>query len=190
MRALSHLMNGMSMIRSPLRRIILLSILLCGSGAYGQDPEQIMDAYLGVGTGQDVGGIIGARLTYWPVPYLSAFIGGGWAWVGAGYNVGMELRVPTKSRISPFIVGMYGYNAVVRIEGKEDLNGIYQGPTAGFGVLLKKHHTRNYWRFSMNIPFRSQEMMDDWSSIKARPDVEVEQDLLPFTIGVGLHLGL
>ncbi len=146
--------------------------------------------HLGVGLGQDVGGVIGARATYWAAPWLSGFVGGGWAVIGAGYNVGVELRLPTKSRTSPFLVGMYGYNGVIHIKGKESLDGMYYGPTVGVGLMLKQRVAPNYWRFSINVPVRSQEMLDDWEAIKARPDIEVVADLVPITFGVGYHFSL
>ncbi|MBL7940410.1 MAG: hypothetical protein JNL43_13705 [Flavobacteriales bacterium] len=158
--------------------------------AIGQEQPGIDGLHLGIGLGQDVGGIIGARATYWAAPWLSGFVGGGWAVVGAAYNAGMELRLPTKSRTSPFLVAMYGYNGVIHIRGKETLDDIYYGPTVGAGLMLQQRFAGNYWRFSINIPFRSQEMMDDWEAIKARPDIEVVSDLVPITFGVGYHFSL
>jgi hypothetical protein len=58
------------------------------------------------------------------------------------------------------------------------------------GILLKQHENRNYWRFSINVPFHSQEFHDDLEAVKNRPDVEMRSEPLPITIGLGFHLGL
>lgn len=164
--------------------------LCCAHSPIMAQEGDLVGFHLGIGLGQDVGGIIGARATYWAAPWLSGFVGGGWAAIGAGYNVGVELRLPTKSRTSPFLVGMYGYNGAIHIEGKESLDGLYYGPTAGVGLMLKQRVTLNYWRFSINVPFRSREMLDDWEAIKARPDIKVAVGLMPITIGVAYHFSL
>ena len=44
-------------------------------------------------------------MTYHVAPYLSGFIGGGWAVIAPAYNVGVELRPKTERRVSPFLVG-------------------------------------------------------------------------------------
>ncbi len=171
--------------------VVSVSICLCSTRFSATAQEDDIDGFhLGVGLGQDVGGIIGARATYWAAPWLSGFVGGGWAVIGPGYNAGVELRLPTKSRTSPFLVGMYGYNGVIHIKGKESLDDMYYGPTVGVGLMLKQRVAANYWRFSINVPFRSQQMLDDWEAIKARPDIEVIADLVPITVGVGYHFSL
>ncbi len=88
------------------------------------------------------------------------------------------------------MTGMYGYNGAIRVKGKEKLNGIYFGPTAGIGLMLRQRYLTNYWRFSFNIPFRSQEMLDHWQEIKDRPEIDIRSDLLPFTVGLGYHFGI
>lgn len=88
------------MIASCCRPIVLLIIqsgimlLSINGGVSAQDTLRIKGLYIGVGTGLDVGGIIGARLTYWITPHVSGFIGGGWALVDPGYNGGMESKDP------------------------------------------------------------------------------------------------
>lgn len=146
--------------------------------------------YVGFGLGQDLGGLYGVGISYWPAPWLAGFVGGGWAVVDFGYQTGLQFRLPTEKRVSPFLAAMYGYNGAIHIKGKESLDGVYYGPTVGGGIILKQRSGHNYWRFSINVPMRSQEFLDDWEAIKQRPDVEVKADLLPVTIGVGFHLKL
>src|ERR1043165_8761640 len=144
------------------RHIILIGCLSLSALSWmpvnGQsDPDRrIKGLYLGPGLGQDAGGL-GARLTYWVNPAVSVFAGGGWALVGGAYNAGGELRLPTKGRVSPFATAMYGYNAVIKIEDRDDLGGIYYGATIGAGIMVQQSNDRNYWRFSINVPFRSEE---------------------------------
>ena len=178
-------------LSSCLSILLLQLVFSCNwSCTYAQDTLQIKGLYVGVGVGQDVGGLPGARLTYWVTPHFSGFIGGGWALVGGGYNAGVEVRFASRSRTNFFMTGMYGYNGAIKIKGKESLNRIYFGPTAGIGLMLRQRYLLNYWRFSLNLPFRSQEMYDHIEVIKARRDIEIRQGLLPFTVGVGYHFAL
>ncbi len=131
---------------------ILLMFLSVPVPAFAQDDAGYSGLFLGIGVGQDVGGMIGAKATYWVAPYLAGFAGGGWAVVDGGYNLGVEVRLPSRSRASFFATGMYGYNAVIQVKGKEQLNGIYYGPTAGLGLMLRQRLIANYWRFSLNYP--------------------------------------
>ncbi len=177
-------------------RCIALCSLLCvtqqseGQVEPGADPYRIIGPHLGVGIGQDVGGIIGARMSYWPTPYTACFVGGGWALAAPAWNAGLELRVPTGGRVSPFALAMHGYNAGVYVKGKEHLNALFYGPTIGVGVMLRQRITRNYWRFSINLPFRSQEFEDHRAEVGARSDVEMLYEPLPITLGIGFHLCL
>lgn len=169
----------------------LLSGLLLGSvEVLGQSDHGKRGLFFGVGMGQDVGGIIGARATYWVAPFLSGFVGGGWALVDPAYNAGIELRVPSARRGSFFVTGMYGYNAAIRIEGKEELNALYYGPTVGAGLILNQRTNEHYWRFSVNLPFRPNAFEADWQAIKDRPNIEVNQEAWPITLGIGFHFNL
>lgn len=104
-------------IRNCLRHVVLAAALLFTWSATAQEDGSFRGFFLGVGTGQDAGGIIGAKATYWMAPYLAGFIGGGWAAVDGGWNAGVEVRLPTRSRAQPFATAMYGYNGVIRVRG-------------------------------------------------------------------------
>lgn len=175
-------------------RKITLPLLLCGIGAWPSEARaqsaELDGLYFGLGLGQDVGGVLGCRLTYWPAPWLSGFVGGGWAIAGFGYQTGLEFNLPLEKRVSPFLTAMYGYNGAIHVEGLEKLDEVYVGPVVGGGIILKQRVKRNYWRFSVQVPIRSQEFLDNWEAIKQRPDVEVKTGLPPVTIGVGFHMGI
>lgn len=177
-------------IGNRLKHVVVPAMLLFNLSTAAQEDDSFRGMFLGVGMGQDVGGIIGAKATYWVAPYLAGFIGGGWAVVNGGWNAGVEVRVPTRGRAQPLATAMYGYNGVIHIRGLERLDEIYYGPTIGAGILLKQRYTNNYWRFSLNVPFRPQEMYDDWEAIKQRPNVEVLTEPIPFTFGIGFHFSL
>lgn len=180
-------------MRARTRFPCLLLLLLPSLQAVAQAPPAKGDPdglHVGLGFGQDMGGLFGFGITYWPAPWLSGFVGGGWAIVDFSYQTGVQLNLPTEKRVSPFVAGMYGYNGAIHIKNLERLDGIYYGPTVGGGILLKQRAGHNYWRFSVNVPIRSQQFLDDWEAIKQRPDVEVKADLLPITFGVGYHLKL
>lgn len=145
--------------------------------------------YLGLGIGQDVGGV-GANLAYWPTPWLAGFAGGGIAFAGMAYQTGIDLRLPTEKRTSPFLLLMYGYTAALHVRGLEHLDRIDVGPSFGAGVMVKARSLRNYWRFSVNYPVRSGEFMDHYEMVKNRPDVEMQSALMPITFGITYHLGM
>ncbi|HRH36708.1 MAG TPA: hypothetical protein PK760_00085 [Flavobacteriales bacterium] len=170
--------------------LVSILVLLATSTARAQDIEPIKGLYLGVGAGQDVGGIVGGRCSYWVASYAGFFAGGGWALVGPGYNLGVELRYPSKSKVSPFVVAMHGYNGVVQVKGKEELDKMFYGETVGVGLILQQRELRNYWRFSLNFPLNRQEMYDYFDGIKKNPKIVVTNEPLPFTIGIGFHFGL
>lgn len=89
-----------------------------------------------------------------------------------------------------FITGMYGYNAAIHVEGREELDALYYGPTLGAGLILNQRNNEHYWRFSVNVPFRPDEFEADWQAIKDRPNIEVKQEPWPITLGIGFHFNL
>ena len=175
--------------------LLLLAIGTWSGKACAQAPVQTTaperkGVYIGVGFGQDLGGFFGFGVTYWPTPWLSGFVGGGWAIADFGYQTGLEFRLPAQSRTSGFLTAMYGYNGAIHVKGLEKLDAVYTGPTFGGGVMLQQRRSRNYWRFSVNLPIRSQEFLDHLDAVKKMPNVEMQQGLLPVTFGIGFHLGL
>lgn len=173
------------------RHIVCLALALGPIGGLMAQAElpEMQGMYLGLGIGQEVGGV-GANLAYWPAPWLAGFAGGGLAFAGFAYQTGIDLRLPTEKRTSPFLSLMYGYTAALHIKGLEHLDRIDVGPSIGAGVMLKARILRNYWRFSVNYPVRSSEFMDHYEKVKNRPDVEMQSTLLPITFGISYHLGM
>jgi hypothetical protein len=45
----------------------------------------------GVGIGLDYGGLIGAKATFYPIPYMGIFAAGGWELIGRGSGAGNQV---------------------------------------------------------------------------------------------------
>lgn len=183
---------------------LLASLVLCAICGYSfaqsenVDKDQYDENYefsetreinvsAGVGIGLDYGGI-GARLTFAPVKYVALFGALGYNLNGAGYNGGAVIRILPESMVCPFISAMYGYNAVIIIDGWKEKNKTYYGYSVGTGIELRRP-SGNYWNFEMLIPARSKEFKDDYDELDRNPDVEMP-DALPIQVSVGYHFKL
>lgn len=149
-----------------------------------------MEWNLGLGLGIDYGGV-GAQVQCRPAPPLVIFAGGGYAFAGFGYNVGVQGRLLPERKWCPFVSGMYGYNAVIVVVDAEQYNEVYYGPSFGIGV---ENHLRdrreNFWRFELLLPLRPQEFQDDLDALKLDPAVEIRSEPPAFGISVAFHFGL
>lgn len=153
-------------------------------------PEPITTiAKLGIGLGLDYGGI-GARLTITPTTNFGVFIAVGYNLQKAGLNGGLTYKFLPDKRVSPVMHVMYGYNAVIIVEGLEQYNKTYYGLTVGGGIELNMRRTSNYWSFELLYSFKSSEYERDWDAIKNNPSIEVSADPLPVTISVGYHFNI
>jgi hypothetical protein len=147
---------------------------------------------LGLGLGQDYGGI-GANLLYYMNDNIGLFGGAGHAIAGFGYNVGVKARfLPKKqSGTNFYLLGMYGYNAAVKVEGADNFNKLFYGPTVGFGIDTGKHPFKSgYWSFALMIPFRKAEVNDYMDMLEDDYGVEFDQKMLPITFSVGYRFAL
>ncbi|MBK8949065.1 MAG: hypothetical protein IPM68_09480 [Flavobacteriales bacterium] len=90
---------------------------------------------IGPGLGLDYGGL-GAQLSGRPVPMLNLLLGVGYNLNGAGINAGAAWRMLPKKRFCPYVVGLYGYNAVINIRNDEEYTRTYYGPSAGLGLEI------------------------------------------------------
>jgi len=143
---------------------------------------------IGVGFGQDYGGI-GANLAVYPLKSIGIFGGLGYNLVGAGYNVGAKLRLvsakPT-AKVTPYALGMYGYNAVIRVSGASQYNKVFYGPTFGIGIDFKSYpRSKIYYSIALLIPVRGSEVNDYMDDLKTNHNVEFTSDLIPVTFSLG-----
>lgn len=142
---------------------------------------------IGLGLGLDYGGI-GANVTVYPQKNIGIFGGVGYAFVGAGYNLGTKLRIIPKERfmkISPFVVGMYGYNAFIKVTNKSEYDKFFYGFSAGAGADIRFPMNKGYLSLGVTIPLRDGEMEEYMDYLEANKGVRFEGEPLPFTISVG-----
>jgi hypothetical protein len=141
----------------------------------------------GFGFGIDYGGF-GARLTYIPVKRLGIFGSLGYNLVGAGYNVGAQIRFPSEKKVNWYIAAMYGYNAVLKITGDLSYEKIYYGFSTGAGLELKSGNGKNFWNFELLIPFRDPKYQDDIDKYEDL-GAEFSTKPLPVSFSIGYHIG-
>lgn len=145
---------------------------------------------LGLGIGIDYGGF-GAQVQCRPAPPLVMFAGGGYVLAGFGYNIGVQGRILPAAKWCPFVSAMYGYNAVIVVQGASEYNGLYYGPSVGAGVEVhRRDNPDNFWRFELILPFRPQEFQDDMDALKKNPLIDIKSEPPPFAFSVAFHFGL
>jgi len=145
---------------------------------------------LGLGLGIDYGGF-GAQVQCRPAPPLVMFAAGGYALAGFGYNVGAQGRILPMAKWCPFVSAMYGYNAVIVVQGASGYNQLYYGPSVGAGVEVhRRDNPDNFWRLELILPFRPQEFQDDMDALKKNPLIDIRSEPPPFSFSVAFHFGL
>ncbi|KAB1155585.1 hypothetical protein [Flavobacterium luteum] len=164
---------------------------------YSQDtPTTIkqnkLNTTIGLGLGLDYGGI-GANILYYPVDQIGLFGGVGYAFAGAGFNVGAKFRLNAKKespKIGPYLIGMYGYNAAIAVKNASKFNKLFYGPTFGFGVDFKpKNKDRNgYWSLALLVPIRSSDVNQYIDDLKNKEGIEFENELLPIGFSIGYRI--
>jgi hypothetical protein len=173
-----------------MKKIIILFVLAFPMMAIGQDNATSFSKMdVGIGLGMDYGGI-GGRLTYLPIQKLGLFGALGYNLESVGYNVGAVYKFMPDNKFCPTFSAMYGYNAVIIVEGASAYNETYYGPSISMGVEWKAgKKIKNIWNLEVVIPFRSQEFNDDWDAIKDNPNFDVKRDVFPLGFSVGYHFG-
>ncbi|MBV6404177.1 MAG: hypothetical protein GFGODING_00927 [Flavobacteriales bacterium] len=144
---------------------------------------------IGPGLGLDHGGL-GVQLSGRPVPMLNLLLGVGYNLNGAGINAGAAWRMLPHKRFCPYLVGLYGYNAVIAIPDDEDNTRTYYGPTAGVGLEIHPKRRSGHLQLALFLPFRSAEFRDDLDRVKADPTVDLRYEPLPIAFSLGYHFGL
>lgn len=173
--------------------VLVFCLILISAALFGQAAEApIMynaKNNIGLGAGLDYGGF-GIRYTYMPAPKVGVFGSLGYILVGPGYNFGANYKFSPDRRVTPYLTGMYGYNAAIKIVGASQWDKIYYGPSFGFGVEVKRRNkTKNFWNFALLVPVRSAEYKSDMDVLLNNPDIEISE-LLPITFSIGFHFGL
>jgi hypothetical protein len=144
-------------------------------------------ATIGLGMGLDYGGF-GANFLYYPQKNIGLFVGGGYAIVDFGFNGGIKLRLVSdkpSAKISPYLLAMYGYNAVIGVSNATEYNKIFYGPSLGFGFDFSRPEKRGYWAVALIIPLRGSEVNTYIDDLKDNHGVTFKNDLLPIAVSIG-----
>ena len=150
-------------------------------------PEIMRDIItLGIGFGQDFGGIGGAILAY-PQRNIGLFFGAGYNFLKFGYNGGVKIRFTSKQsyrRAYPFISAMYGYTTTLNFNrlDKPELNKEFLGFTGGIGFDYQSIDG-GVFSLCVYIPFRGQDIDNYRDELKTEHNIETR--LLPFTLSIG-----
>lgn len=151
----------------------------------GAQISEIPKVNFGLGMGMSYGGIVGGRLTVFPVKSFGVFAAAGYNRHKLAYNVGGIVRTRPEKKFCPVLIAMYGYNAVIMQSGPKT----YYGPTVGVGGEVRFGDGQTFLNFEIVIPFRSDAFRRDVDAIKVDPTVDFFIAPLPIGICVGYHFG-
>jgi hypothetical protein len=174
------------------RLFFFCNVLLLYTSLFAQDytrydiPEPESKMNLGLGIGLDYGGL-GGRISFLPTKRLAVFAGVGYALVGAGYNVGAQLRIIPDNKICPTFGAMYGYNGVIKVENAASYDKIYYGTSLSGGMEMHFGGRPNFMNLELVVPFRSKAFHDAWDNLKRQPNVSIQAEPLPIAFSIGYH---
>jgi hypothetical protein len=104
-----------------------------------------------------------------------------------GLNAGVDVRLLPQSRLCPFAGLMYGYNAVIKVNGTKLYDRIYYGPSWAIGLELWPKRHPYFLNLELIIPIRSKEFHDDIKGLKNNPNITFTNEVLPVGLGIGFH---
>lgn len=163
------------------------SLLAQESTTSPRDSNSYLRTFIGLGGGLPYGGF-GMKLSQQLTQELDVFGGVGYNLVGVGYNVGLQVNIPSERRAQFFLNGMYGYNAVIKIKNLESSEKSYYGPSFGAGLKLKSSKLNgSYWDFALLVPVRSKEFKDDQDFYAKSPLVDNFTKAFPLLLSVGYN---
>ncbi|MDR1678623.1 MAG: hypothetical protein LBR81_02485 [Prevotellaceae bacterium] len=167
-----------------MKKIFLSTVFLFAiMGISAQDTNQ--EGFAGIGLGFDYGGL-GAKIEYLPSPYIGIVGSVGYNLAAIGYNIGASFKVLPSKRVSPTLTVLYGYNAVLKVEGASSYDMTSYGVTYGVGLDIRTSQG-NKWSANLFIPVRSEKFMDNYDEVTNHPYIEMEQDLLPIAFSIGYN---
>lgn len=142
-------------------------------------------AYLGFGTGNVYGGVIGVNLAYEPVKGLGLSAGVGYYLSGLGYNGMLYYRFLADKKVNPVVYGLFGTNSVIKVVGAAHYNKVYTGPGAGIGSFFKVGRNANRIFVGLQYAFWSDKFEEDMNTVKNDPAINVKRT----PAHVGLNVG-
>jgi len=180
-------------------KVIILLGLFCFPGQISAQEEirevaQYDKISVGIGVGLDHGGFGGNLLVY-PAKPVGLFVGGGYAFAGLGVNAGVKIRFVSRRdptpRINPYLIGMYGYNAVIVVFGAAEYNKFFYGPTVGIGIDFPKLFLNSgYWSIALLVPIRGPEAQEYIDDLEQNHGFDFKIGLLPVAISLGYRFFL
>jgi hypothetical protein len=151
-------------------------------GVYGQNKSFLN---VGAGGGLSYGGF-GTRLTFTPFRTVGLFGALGYNLDAAGYNLGVQVHLPSPKKIGVYATGMYGYNTVLIVEAPAiKTRTTYYGFSAGLGLKFTLNQ-KTFLSSEILLPFRPEayhSAIDDLESIGY--DI---RDAWPLAFCIGYHI--
>ena len=178
-----------------MRKLFYLACL-CALSFYTNAQTETFDpktekVNLGFGIGHDYGGIIGGNILFYPQKNIGLFAGGGYAFAGFGYNVGIKGRffLNEGASVTPFVLGMYGYNAAVKVLGSSEYDKLFYGATFGAGVDLRLGASKkNYLSFALVVPTKIGDAQAYQDHLDENGIADFDWELLPVGFSIGYRI--
>lgn len=175
------------------KMLIITSIIQFATTIHAQDYLPKAKTYdgtsIGVGVGQDFGGVGIGVLHYGNYKYVGIFGGVGYTPAGIGLNGGLKVRLISsnvRAKVNPFVLGMYGYTTALSVSNDTQLNKIFYGPTIGLGLDLKfRQYSRGFWTLALLFPTDKTKAYDYMQYLRAYKQVTFENELPSFNFSIG-----
>lgn len=167
---------------------ILILILCTNSKAQETSKEYKPQLHLGFGLGIDYGGLPGASLMYSPIRQVGIYSGVGNAFVGVGYCAGLKVKGAFENNqgLVPFILGMYGTNAVVRINDVRPLSRIFSGFSLGGGFEIHPGTSReSHFSLTVILPYRKHAVKNYLDFLESNYGMIYTSKLKPVLLSIG-----
>lgn len=144
---------------------------------------------VGLGAGLDYGGI-GVNVSVFPQKNIGIFGSVGYAIAGVGYNAGLKIRILGKKKVSPFLTGMYGYNAAIKVINASKFDKVFYGPSFGGGIDIRFRKYTNYLTVALLIPIRDADVKDYMDHLEEDEGADFSSGLMPIAISIGYRFKL
>lgn len=146
---------------------------------------------LGAGVGLPYGGVIGLKLNHNLEDNFSAFGGIGYNLLGIGFNGGLTYTIPSFKSSELYFTGMYGYNALIDIEGVPEYQKVYYGASVGTGLKFNSlRFEGRYWDVGILVPLKNAAYRNDIEEIENNPFITIDSKPWPVQFYFGYHIPL
>jgi len=175
------------------KMLMFISIFLFAATIHAEDylpKAKIYDGTsIGIGSGQDFGGIGLGVLHYGSFKYVGFFGGLGYTPAGIGFNGGIKARLKSsnvREKINPFVLGMYGYTSAISITNESELNKLFYGPTLGVGIDFKfRPFSRGFWTMAFLFPVDKTKARDYIQYLKTNRQIIFPNEMASYSVSFG-----